>query len=57
MKNYKGNRIVTINTRLRALLALFNLLSKQKQIPKNPFENIKLLKDRKTVIATLLENS
>ncbi|MFC7320067.1 tyrosine-type recombinase/integrase [Halobacillus campisalis] len=52
MKNYKGNRIVTINTRLRALRALFNFLSKQKHIPKNPFENIKLLKDRKTVIAT-----
>jgi len=52
MKNYKGNRIVSINTRLRALRSFFNFLYKHKHIPKNPMENIKLLKDRKTVIAT-----
>jgi integrase/recombinase XerD len=52
MKNYKGNRIVSINTRLRALRAFFNFLYKRKHIPKNPMENIKLLKDRRSVIAT-----
>ncbi|TXC89882.1 tyrosine-type recombinase/integrase [Metabacillus litoralis] len=52
MRNYKGNRIVSINTRLRALRSFFNFLYNQKQIPNNPMENIKLLKDRKTVINT-----
>lgn len=52
MKNYKGNRIVTINTRLRALRSIFNFLYKHKYIRHNPMENIKLLKDRKRVIPT-----
>lgn len=52
MRNFKGSRVVTINTRLRALRAFYNFLYKQKHIPNNPMENIKLLKDRKTVIAT-----
>ncbi len=52
MKNYKGNKIVSINTRLRALRSFFNFLYKHKHLPKNPMENIKLLKDRKHIIAT-----
>jgi integrase/recombinase XerD len=52
MRQQKGLRIVTINTRLRALRAFFNYLYKAKQIPHNPFDGITLLKDRKTVIAT-----
>ncbi|OIK10166.1 hypothetical protein BIV60_22260 [Bacillus sp. MUM 116] len=52
MRQQKGLRIVTINTRLRALRAFFNYLHKTKHIPHNPFEGITLLKDRKTVIAT-----
>ncbi|MDQ0233021.1 tyrosine-type recombinase/integrase [Metabacillus malikii] len=52
LRKYKGARVVTVNTRLRALRAFFNYLHKGKHIPKNPFENIKLLKDRKRVIAT-----
>lgn len=52
MRNFKGSRVVTINTRLRALRAFYNFLYKQKHISNNPMENIKLLKDRKTVIAT-----
>ena len=52
MKNYKGNRVVSINTRLRALRSLFNFLHKQKHIPYNPMENVKLLKERKRVIPT-----
>lgn len=52
MRNYKGIRVVSINTRLRALRSFFNFLYKQKHIPKNPMENIKLLKDRKRVIPT-----
>lgn len=52
MRNYKGNRVVSINTRLRALRSIFNFLYKHKHIPHNPMENIKLLKDRKRVIPT-----
>ncbi|MFM9532387.1 tyrosine-type recombinase/integrase [Lysinibacillus sp. IITD104] len=52
MRNYKGSKVVSVNTRLRGLRAFFNFLYKQKYIPKNPMENIKLLKDRKRVIAT-----
>ncbi|USK45508.1 tyrosine-type recombinase/integrase [Cytobacillus oceanisediminis] len=52
MRNYKGIKIVSINTRLRALRAFFNFLYNAKQIPKNPMANIKLLKDRKRVIPT-----
>lgn len=52
MRNYKGAKIVSINTRLRALRSFFTFLYKQKHIPKNPMENIKLLKDRKRVIPT-----
>ncbi|TWI56082.1 integrase/recombinase XerD [Halalkalibacter nanhaiisediminis] len=52
MKNYKGNRVVSINTRLRALRSIYNFLHKHKHIPQNPMENIKLLKDRKRVIPT-----
>ncbi|QFY71363.1 recombinase XerD [Priestia megaterium] len=52
MRNYKGLRVVTINTRLRAIRAFYNFLHKQKHIPKNPMGNIKLLKDRKKVIPT-----
>ncbi|WP_163971807.1 tyrosine-type recombinase/integrase [Oceanobacillus halotolerans] len=52
MRNYKGSKVVTVNTRLRALRAFFNFLHKHKHIPKNPMENIQLLKDRKHVIPT-----
>lgn len=52
MRNYKGVKVVSINTRLSALRAFFNFLYKQKHIPKNPMGNIKLLKDRKKVIPT-----
>lgn len=52
MKNYKGNKTVSINTRLRALRSFFNFLYNHKHIPRNPMTNIKLLKDRKTIIAT-----
>ncbi|GGF16997.1 tyrosine recombinase XerC [Halobacillus andaensis] len=52
MKKYKGLKVVTINTRLRALRAFFNFLYRHKHIPKNPMANIKLLKDRKAVIPT-----
>ncbi|EKN67073.1 site-specific integrase/recombinase [Neobacillus bataviensis LMG 21833] len=52
MKNYKGIKPVSINSRLRALRGFFNFLYKHKHIPKNPMENIKLMKDRKRVIPT-----
>jgi integrase/recombinase XerD len=52
MRNIKGSKIVSINTRLRALRSFFNFLYREKHIPKNPMVNIKLLKDRKRVIPT-----
>ncbi|OHR72161.1 recombinase XerD [Bacillus sp. HMSC76G11] len=52
MRIYKGIKIVSINTRLRGLRSFFNFLYKKKHIPKNPMENITLLKDRKHVIPT-----
>lgn len=52
MRNYKGIKVVSINTRLRALRSFFNFLYKRKHIPNNPMENVKLLKDRRRVIPT-----
>lgn len=52
MRKYKGAKIVTINTRLRALRSFFNFLYKKKHIKQNPMENVSLLKDRKHVIPT-----
>ncbi|WP_020062802.1 tyrosine-type recombinase/integrase [Bacillus sp. 123MFChir2] len=56
LRNYKGARVVTINTRLRALRAFFNFLYKNKHIQKNPFDNVQLLKDRKHIIATFTKD-
>ncbi|MCA0992964.1 tyrosine-type recombinase/integrase [Pseudalkalibacillus hwajinpoensis] len=52
MRKSKGAKVVSVNTRLRALRAFFNFLHKNNHVPKNPMENIKLLKDRKPVIPT-----
>ncbi|WDL92791.1 tyrosine-type recombinase/integrase [Bacillus sp. HNR-4] len=52
MRKYKGTKVISINTRLRALRAFFNFLYKNKHIPNNPMENISLLKDRKSIIPT-----
>lgn len=52
MKEQQGLKTVTINTRLRAVRSFFNFLYKEKHIPKNPMETVKLLKERKTVIET-----
>jgi integrase/recombinase XerD len=52
MRKTKGLRIVSINTRLRALRAFFNFLYKHKHVSNNPMENISLLKDRRRVVAT-----
>jgi integrase/recombinase XerD len=38
LRKYKGARVVTVNTRLRALRAFFNFLHRDKHIPQNPFE-------------------
>lgn len=48
----KGLKITSINTRLRAIRAFFNFLSKNRYIPHNPVENLSLVRDRKPVIAT-----
>ncbi|APH06225.1 tyrosine-type recombinase/integrase [Bacillus weihaiensis] len=52
MRKYKGAKVVSINTRLRALRSFFNFLYKKKYIKNNPMENVRLLKDRKHVIPT-----
>ncbi|PYZ99099.1 recombinase XerD [Alteribacter lacisalsi] len=52
MKNYRGCKPVTINTRLRALRAFYKFLYSQKLIPTNPMKNIQMMKDRKRVIPT-----
>ncbi|QFT88077.1 Tyrosine recombinase XerC [Bacillus sp. THAF10] len=56
MRNFKGIKIVSINTRLRALRSFFNFLYKQKHIPKNPMGNVRELKDRKSIIATFTKD-
>ena len=43
----KGIKVVSINTRLRALRAFFNLLEAQGYIQSNPMKDIKILKDRR----------
>ncbi|MBD7965378.1 tyrosine-type recombinase/integrase [Fictibacillus norfolkensis] len=53
MKDRQQAKTVSINTRLRAIRAFFNYLHKERYIPNNPIKEIKLLKDRKTIIATL----
>jgi integrase/recombinase XerD len=52
MRKYKGAKIVSINTRLRALRSFFNFLYKKKHIKSNPMANVSLLKDRKHIIPT-----
>lgn len=49
----KGNKPVSINSRLRAIRAFFNFLLEQNYIKKNPMDGVSLLKHRKNVIQTL----
>lgn len=46
-------KIVSFNTRIRAIKSLFNFLFKEKIISKNPIENISQLRDRQRIIETL----
>jgi integrase/recombinase XerD len=52
MTNELELKITTVNTRLRAVRALFNYLYKEKYIANNPVKDLSLLKQKKTVIAT-----
>ncbi len=56
MKDKQGAKVVSINTRLRAIRAFFNFLRKEKYIPQNPFDEVALLRQRKGVIATFSKN-
>ncbi|CRK82997.1 site-specific integrase/recombinase [Neobacillus massiliamazoniensis] len=56
LRKYKGAKVISVNTRLRALRAFFNFLHKEKHILKNPFEHITLLKDRKHIKATFTKD-
>ena len=50
-------KVVSINTRLRAIKAFFNFLEKNKLLySKNPTRNIKQLRDRQRVMETLEDN-
>jgi site-specific recombinase XerD len=53
LKSKKIMKVTTINTRLRALRAFYNFLSKKKILDTNPMKNIKLLRDRQKTIETL----
>lgn len=46
-------KVVSINTRLRAIKAFFNYLDKNKLIYSNPTKNIKQLRDRQKIMETL----
>jgi integrase/recombinase XerD len=52
MKDVKGAKIVSINTKLRAIRSFFNFLHKEGHIKNNPVKDIKLLKERKHAVAT-----
>jgi integrase/recombinase XerD len=52
LKNVKALKVVTINTRLRAVRAFFNFAYKFEYISNNPVKNLKLLRDRRKVIET-----
>jgi integrase/recombinase XerD len=52
MKDVQGLKIVTINTRLRAVRSFFNFLHDNKHIKNNPMDSVKLLKDRRQVVET-----
>ncbi|WP_342540076.1 tyrosine-type recombinase/integrase [Heyndrickxia sp. FSL K6-6286] len=52
LKDVKGLKIVSINTRLRAVRAFFNFAYKHEYIAKNPCNTVKLLRERRKVIET-----
>ncbi|MDK7669539.1 tyrosine-type recombinase/integrase [Cytobacillus oceanisediminis] len=52
LKDIQGLKIVSINTRLRAVRAFFNFAYKHEYIAKNPCKSVKLLRDRRKVIET-----
>ncbi|GAA0427241.1 tyrosine recombinase XerC [Virgibacillus salarius] len=53
MQNRRYLKVVTINTKLRAIRTLFNYLYENKYIDDNPMQKYSLLKDRKANIETL----
>ncbi len=52
LKDQKGLKIVSINTKLRAIRSFFNFLHREGYITTNPVKNLKLMKDRKNVVVT-----
>lgn len=48
----RGNKEKTINTLLRAVKTFFNFLVSESYLLRNPTENVKLLKHKKTIIQT-----
>ncbi|MFS1516104.1 tyrosine-type recombinase/integrase [Bacillus sp. SCS-151] len=52
LRDVKQLKIVSVNTRLRAIRAFFNYLYKENYIPMNPMKNVKLVRDRKNIVAT-----
>lgn len=52
----KGLKITTINDRLRAVRAFFNFLYADKKIKFNPYDGIRLLKNRQEVIQSFTDS-
>jgi integrase/recombinase XerD len=52
MREKKGAKDVTVNTRLRTLRAFFNYLFKEQYILRNPFDEVSLIKQKRTIIPT-----
>lgn len=48
----KGLKETSINTRIRAVKAFFNFLERESYILENPTEDVKLLKEKRTIIET-----
>ena len=56
MKDVKKSKVVTINTRLRAIRTFFNFLHREKYIKKNPVKGLKLLRERKKAVETFTDD-
>ncbi|MCA1059779.1 tyrosine-type recombinase/integrase [Rossellomorea aquimaris] len=52
LRDVKGLKITSVNTRLRAIRAYFNFLYERNYLPTNPMRDVKQVRDRKSVIAT-----
>lgn len=52
----EGKKEATINANLRAIRAFFNFLEKEGYIVENPVKNVKLVKQKRTIIQTFIRD-